>query len=76
MNFPNHITFLSDEQEVEFISEIKGVKGSSEKSANYRFVKSKENLGKEFPMFLRDIEKLKTCGYCDFKASNFDLNSK
>lgn len=56
-DFPKHIVFLSDESECEFVNEITDKK-IKERIANYVFTKSHSNLGKEFPIWLAQIEKL------------------
>jgi len=56
-NFPKQVTFLSDDSEIKFVEEITNPK-IKERIATYVFTKSHSNLGKEFPMFLAQLEKL------------------
>lgn len=56
-NFPNYIKFLSDDTEVELVREIINPK-MKERAAVYVFTKAGVNEGKEFAMYLAQIEKL------------------
>jgi len=55
--FPNHITFLSDSSEVELVNEITDPK-NKDRYANYKFIKSNNNLHKVFPLGIKQINNL------------------
>lgn len=57
IKFPKHITFKSDESEVEFVNEITDAK-NKDRYANYKFTKSNNNLGKVFPLGIKQINNL------------------
>jgi len=55
--FPSHITFVSDSSEVEFVNEITDAK-NKDRYANYKFIVSNNNLGKVFPLGIKQINNL------------------
>ena len=55
--FPQHISFLSDDSEVEFVNEIKGSK-VTERAAVYKYIISRVNHVDDFSLFLSHIIKL------------------
>lgn len=57
INFPKHITFKSDESQAEFVNEITDAK-NKDRYANYKFTKSHTNLGKIFPLGIKQLENL------------------
>lgn len=56
-DFPNWIEFLSDNSQVEFVNEITDAK-NKDRYANYKFIVSNNNLGKVFPLGIKQIENL------------------
>jgi hypothetical protein len=55
-DFPNKLSFLSDDTEAKLVNETKP---SKERTANYVYTKASCNLGKEFTMSLEQIKRLK-----------------
>lgn len=55
--FPSWILFKSDSSEVEFVNEITDAK-NKDRYANYKFTKSNNNLGKVFPLGIKQIANL------------------
>jgi len=56
-DFPKNIEFLSDGSSVEFINEIIDPK-NKDRYANYKFIVSNNNLGKVFPLGIKQINNL------------------
>lgn len=57
-NFPNQISFLSDDTVAKLVAEIIDKK-AKERTATYVYTVAKVNLGKEFPLSLNQILSLK-----------------
>ena len=58
-NFPHHITFLSDDTELEFVKEVIDKK-LKERMAEYIFTKATTINGKTITLALAQIEKLES----------------
>ncbi len=56
-NFPNQISFLSDDTVAKLVAEIIDKK-AKERTATYVYIVAKVNLGKEFPLSLEQIKRL------------------
>jgi hypothetical protein len=63
-DFPNKLSFLSDDCEAKLVNEIKP---SKERAANYVYTKASCNLGKEFVMSLEQIKRLKDSKLIEIK---------
>lgn len=61
-DFPRTITFLSDDTVAEFVKLLKDSAKIKNPIAEYVFTKSNNNLGKPFPLDLRQINNLYSAG--------------
>jgi hypothetical protein len=56
-DFPTWIEFVSDNSQVELVQEITDAK-LKDRIANYKFIKSNNNLHKVFPLGIKQISNL------------------